>query len=1001
MAFTLRFKRRIAIAVDARPPVGSPPLTTRSMRPFSDNISTRKTNALRVAYRFALGLVLLAGGCSRHPDRSSRFVRQIDWIGQGVWLKADTHVHTQFSDGVRTVSEVAAKASEYGCDVLAITDHGDRELGAGTHEYSEAIAAARREQPRLAILAGIEWNIPPWGGDEHVTVLLPPSSREGPQLAEFKARFDDLGRDEHDPALADEGLQWLAGIQGVNGLSPIAICEHPCCKRNREHQIVADVRRWRAVNDVLIGLAGAPGHQGMQPLGAYKGALQPIDRWDPAVAVVGGAWDRLLQQSIDVWAAEAPSDFHDDRTEGLQDFWPGQFSATWLYAPERSAAGALQALRAGAFFAAHGHIAREVELRVQAPDLPRLAVAGEAIEVEPGAELAIELSMLAARVDWDNRPSRIDEIELIGVTATGAEVIAACAPDPSGRTRLKTIATPDGGIVLRVRGRRVVEDGPDLMFYTNPIRVTTAESGSARIVPVDRDDGARPDLSLLPFLLRPIALASVAATIASALLLLLFVAWRSRRSPAAASESQSAVQSAPRSTPDGAPHRGLFFLGWLGFVAFAVYGSWVPLDFQPLPLAEAWARFCEIPFLQLTVGSRTDWAVNVLLFVPIGFCGLGALVGHRKGWLTTTCAALAVGGSCGALSVAIEFSQIFFRGRTPSQNDIAAETIGGWAGVLLWLALGAAAARWMRAFADRQAPRQQLDRLLQAYVLGLIVYSLFPLDLTISPGELWQKYREGKFQFVPFGNVRLTAEGCFALASDMLLFVPVGMLSVTACCGTGRAVRSLSRSLLLGVSLAAGIEIAQTFVYSRFVDATQLVTSAVGILLGAAWRRQRLARTGNRKLSPQARRRFLAQWFVALAAYSIFLAVSFVAPFEHIQDPARIQRRWNAFFNAPLTSLYWSTEYNAVTQVLRKGLLFAPLGWVGVRVVDLAQLSRRSRLAAFAAFMGAAFMLAFGIEYAQIWRDETTANFTDVLLCTFGAAVAMLLAARASRSPSA
>ena len=50
-----------------------------------------------------------------------------------------------------------------------------------------------------------------------------------------------------------------------------------------------------------------------------------------------------------------------------------------MYAPERSAAGVLRALRGGSFFADHGRIVREVELHVSAEGLPRAAGAGETI----------------------------------------------------------------------------------------------------------------------------------------------------------------------------------------------------------------------------------------------------------------------------------------------------------------------------------------------------------------------------------------------------------------------------------------------------------------------------------------------------------------------------------------------------------------------------------------------------------------------------------------------
>src|SRR5262245_47798402 len=74
------------------------------------------------------------------PD-AARFIRQIPWAGKGTWVKADTHTHTRFSDGSHTPDEVAAKAAEHGCQVIAITDHADNNLRAATPEYADAIRA--------------------------------------------------------------------------------------------------------------------------------------------------------------------------------------------------------------------------------------------------------------------------------------------------------------------------------------------------------------------------------------------------------------------------------------------------------------------------------------------------------------------------------------------------------------------------------------------------------------------------------------------------------------------------------------------------------------------------------------------------------------------------------------------------------------------------------------------------------------------------------------------
>src|SRR5437762_13058373 len=86
-----------------------------------------------------LALALCVGCAGAGAPAAATFVRQVPWYGKGVWLKADTHTHTRFSDGDRTVAEVAEKAAQFGCDVVAITDHGDSNLNGATPEYFDAI----------------------------------------------------------------------------------------------------------------------------------------------------------------------------------------------------------------------------------------------------------------------------------------------------------------------------------------------------------------------------------------------------------------------------------------------------------------------------------------------------------------------------------------------------------------------------------------------------------------------------------------------------------------------------------------------------------------------------------------------------------------------------------------------------------------------------------------------------------------------------------------------
>lgn len=116
----------------------------------------------------------------------AKFIKKTSWAEQGLWLKADTHIHSSFSDGAHSINEIAANAIKYGCDVIAITDHSDRNLQGASLEYERHISIARRTFPNLIILSGIEWNIPPYDGDQHVSVLISPGPNEFDILREFK-----------------------------------------------------------------------------------------------------------------------------------------------------------------------------------------------------------------------------------------------------------------------------------------------------------------------------------------------------------------------------------------------------------------------------------------------------------------------------------------------------------------------------------------------------------------------------------------------------------------------------------------------------------------------------------------------------------------------------------------------------------------------------------------------------------------------------------------------
>lgn len=400
---------------------------------------------------------------------AARFVREIPWAAAGTWVPADLHVHTRFSDGGMTVEEIADAARKNGCGALVIADHGDRSLRGATPAWRAAIEAVRTLHPDMLVIPALEWNVPPFGGDEHATVFIPPGPRQWDLLAEFKTRFDHFDRDDEPDVSA--ALRWLAST-GIAPIPPVVIYNHPNRKAAPLARHIEDFLLWRKAGDLVVGFEGAPGHQGLTPTGAYA-RLATIDRWDPVAAAPGDLWDTLLARGIEANGAIANSDFH-STAAGIGDRLPCQFAETWLRVPEVTESGVLQALRSGTTVGVHGHIARDIELAMMASGLSRPALSGEAIQVPPGASVTVTLSFVVPDRDWQGQPNSVDTVEFIVVTREGAQAVSRPVEGAGRQTVSYTFDVGAGGAVVRARGRRTIADGPDLLFYTNPIRVLTA-----------------------------------------------------------------------------------------------------------------------------------------------------------------------------------------------------------------------------------------------------------------------------------------------------------------------------------------------------------------------------------------------------------------------------------------------------------------------------------------------------------------------------------------------
>jgi len=350
------------------------------------------------------------------------------------------------------------------------------------------------------------------------------------------------------------------------------------------------------------------------------------------------------------------------------------------------------------------------------------------------------------------------------------------------------------------------------------------------------------------------------------------------------------------------------------YVVLAVYGSLVPLDFRPFPMAEAWTRFGAIPYLDLGPGSRADWVSNIVLFVPVGFLWAAALW-PRLGGAARVGAIVVAAAISAAIALGLEFAQQFFPPRTVSLNDLLAEGIGALVGIAVW-------ALWGRALTELWAEvaagtARAMRAFLVLYLLAYVAVSLFPYDLVLSAEELsWKLDGGAVVAFLDSGCARDVR--CLAkLAAEVLAMVPVGMLFGLA----RRRKRTILAASIAGALIGLGIETAQFFILSGVSQGASILTRAVGGGLGAAVVPM-LAGLGSRR---GAR---VVKVLAALATPPYLIALAVLAGWK-LTTPVDIDdalARLDAIRFIPFYYHYYTSEATALASLIKQALFYAPVG---------------------------------------------------------------------------
>ena len=456
------------------------------------------------------------------------------------WLAGDHHVHSRFSvgldektnpptpivggDAIYPIPMNVAMGRRFGLDWMVTTDHGGPDHAKITleHAYPELLES-RKATPEVIQYMGMEFDTP---GADHSSIIMPIGEKEATNLFEIESRFNKKEPWPEDPSW-DTEERMIEALEAMKKLepAPVVIAHHPArsAKALGEYGLTgpAELRRWNnAAPGIAIGMEGAPGHQAIaqlrtrfgqpsnhsryfafvRPRGIYGrmlGGYPTMGGFDQMTARLGGFWDSMLGERRRWWIT-ANSDSHIHWTDGGADFWPGEYSKTYVLA-EKNPEAIFNSFRGGRVFVTTGDLISEVWFDARASSSEVVSI-GSTLEADAGSTVVLNIKLLdPSNTNHNQENPTLERVDLIFGEFFDARVDLDADENPSAkvlkrweRVELETegkylttkyvIEKIDEPFYVRLRGTNSkelepLEDGEnenpweDLWFYTNPIFV--------------------------------------------------------------------------------------------------------------------------------------------------------------------------------------------------------------------------------------------------------------------------------------------------------------------------------------------------------------------------------------------------------------------------------------------------------------------------------------------------------------------------------------------------
>jgi VanZ family protein len=367
------------------------------------------------------------------------------------------------------------------------------------------------------------------------------------------------------------------------------------------------------------------------------------------------------------------------------------------------------------------------------------------------------------------------------------------------------------------------------------------------------------------------------------------------------------------------------FIRWLllGVIVLIAYGSLYPFNFKPDAISGG--VFQALRQLSWARAGRADQILNVLLYLPLGFC-LYLWFGTRLAARSAGVVSVLFGA---ALSLALEVAQVYVSIRVPSFADVALNTLGTVLGVIGGVAWRSLARLMYLPTRDEQPERDPCAALL----IGLwLAWRWAPFVPNLDLAKL-------KAAFRPLISPHLDSW-------EIITYLTYWLVINQALAQLATRARRLESLLLLIAAVLLGrlIVANQAFIASELAALLALLPMVVLMY----------------RVTPTFRRVLLICGLVAV------FVIEYLAPFDLTSMPGRFDL-WPflTLLDDPLAVL---ASYDWVG-LLGKLFSYGALIWV------LKDAGFRLNLA-----VGVVVAAVFAIEVLQLWLPGQISSITDPLL---------------------